>query len=668
MNLKKFLETQIILEAPMNTAAYEESLKTASTIGMKMGFEAEVLLPKGIKPIAIKKKSNEQKVKALIKKRTIKWKEWLKNDGELLNMFDFTYQVSLRTPALKGFTPAKKKKFISDMKNFAIEKFRREIWNDIPAKVRTLLWKEFVAHMNPRYASKTKSHFLSMIDDMTEGHWSWEDAVLAWDGNDDGTMTAPAVAKETYAKICKLEQVNTIEFIEEKYKDLQSFMTAYGVSINPDYKPSNSLDDRDWMGQGSARSPDKDYGYAATVLEPLLKGLFKKVRVHVQYHEKVKDLKYWYIEPDGSLEPDKAGEGQAEIVSPPEPVLTSIQHMEQLFAELKKINAYTNDSTGLHINLSIPEQKNLDLLKLAVFLGDPYVLKTFHRENNGYCGSVYARLDKSTDYYRQSSDESTFKNALNSLMRSVRAYASNHSVSISYESEKYISFRHIGGNYLGNYETVMNTVKRFIRAFVIASDPRAYFKDYVKKVAQLMIPKDTPSFTSLRPREMLMVWIYDQRHSLKKEQFEPNQHPHDELRGVPDSEVKNLFSRCVASYERLFTELMVNDGYKIIVPNNNKIMNYIIKNIPDDEKIIKTKVNKLDYFQSWVLIPTKISLKKLLDYLKQADVTNGGESYYYMYASIGLDDNVGDKNNPFNTDMIKLYLSELKRIKKDKKK
>ena len=50
-----------------------------------------------------------------------------------------------------------------------------------------------------------------------------------------------------------------------------------------------------------------------------------------------------------------------------------------------QLNLYTNNSTGLHINVSIPDK--LDVLKLAVFTGDQYVLQQFGRQNSDYAVS-----------------------------------------------------------------------------------------------------------------------------------------------------------------------------------------------------------------------------------------------------------------------------------------
>jgi hypothetical protein len=64
----------------------------------------------------------------------------------------------------------------------------------------------------------------------------------------------------------------------------------------------------------------------------------------------------------------------------------------------------------------------------------------------------------------------------------------SHSASISSENSKYISFRHTGGNYLTDYQGIVNVVGRFVRAMVIAADPTAYRNEYLAAVAKLAAP------------------------------------------------------------------------------------------------------------------------------------------------------------------------------------
>ena len=259
-----------------------------------------------------------------------------------------------------------------------------------------------------------------------------------------------------------------------------------------------SYDDEDYDDEGD------NYQEGARVLQPALASTMgSKVNVFQNYHQAKKNLTDWYIEPDGSLDPDEEADSTAEIVSPPLPALDAMSALNKFYALASKLNLYTNDSTGLHINVSIPQK--LDVLKLAVFLGDEYVLRYFGRENNRYANSVFKSLsgitNPSTDVDVKKTKKDVFGRpaqttkidvkALNAIANSV---SGAHTASISYNG-KYISFRHAGGNYLADLKGVTNVVGRFVRAMIIASDPTAYVQEYKTKLAKLAqgSQKETPA-------------------------------------------------------------------------------------------------------------------------------------------------------------------------------
>ena len=70
-----------------------------------------------------------------------------------------------------------------------------------------------------------------------------------------------------------------------------------------------------------------------------------------------------------------------EFVAPPQDIEKMLQDLPRIqkWAEKKKVT--TNSSTGLHMNVSVPNYslRNLDYVKLAVLLGDNHVLEKFGR-------------------------------------------------------------------------------------------------------------------------------------------------------------------------------------------------------------------------------------------------------------------------------------------------
>jgi hypothetical protein len=215
-------------------------------------------------------------------------------------------------------------------------------------------------------------------------------------------------------------------------------------------------------------------------LQSQLAPMFGDVIVFNSYHEKRKNTTSWYVEPDGSLRPN-LGDGSAEVVSPPLPANEAIEAIKNFYRLAIRNDFYTNDSTGLHINVSIPQRT--DLLKLMMFLGDEYVLKTFNRLDNDYAQSIVKSTIKALrdehDSLPRPGDE--FDEIVNDTINDL---AAEHMSSVNYNG-KYFSFRQAGGDYLNNLRAVLDTVGRFVRALIIASSPDQHRKDYLSKLYKL---------------------------------------------------------------------------------------------------------------------------------------------------------------------------------------
>jgi gamma-glutamylcyclotransferase (GGCT)/AIG2-like uncharacterized protein YtfP len=220
---------------------------------------------------------------------------------------------------------------------------------------------------------------------------------------------------------------------------------------------------------------DENYMDGAKLLKPYVQqAMGSQVIIYKEYHQDTKNLTDWYIEPDGSLEPNN-NDTSAEVVSPPLPANQAMDALKKFYAIAKQLKLYTsaNNSTGLHINVSIP--KDIDLLKLAMFLGDQHVLQMFGRQNNKYVDSVLRRMQRHETKLNNNQLD------IQLLQRIAQDSTRSHRASIS-QGGNYLSFRHAGGDYLNRYEDIVNVVGRFVRAMVIASDPNAYRNEYLKKL------------------------------------------------------------------------------------------------------------------------------------------------------------------------------------------
>ncbi len=232
-----------------------------------------------------------------------------------------------------------------------------------------------------------------------------------------------------------------------------------------------------------------EYKFASNYVKPLIeKTMSADTIVFSDYHQKEKNMTSWYIEPDSSIMPNGNDAG-VEVVSPPLPAKQSITDLKKFFELARQENWYASkkNKTGLHINVSIP--KEIDALKLAVFLGDQYVLKQFDRENNDYAISVIQSL-KDYEPYPYQTTKNGYQLNQQILQNTIDSITDDHYASISIENSKYVSFRHVGGDYLTEEQDILNTVGRFVRAMIIASDPNMYRDEYLKKLTKLFaLPK-----------------------------------------------------------------------------------------------------------------------------------------------------------------------------------
>lgn len=210
------------------------------------------------------------------------------------------------------------------------------------------------------------------------------------------------------------------------------------------------------------------------------------------YHSITKPDDAYVIEPDSSLSPTrgKGGEG-LEFVSPPLDIPTMIDQINKVKAWAKDGNAYTNDKTGLHMNISIPGYKldKLDFVKLALFLGDKYILEKFGRLGNSYAKSAF---DQIASFIKQNPEKAN--KAVDAMRQNLNSVASKliHNgytdkfTSINTKDNR-VEFRSPGGNWIDmDTDEVVNTLLRVVYAMNIALHPEMERKEYQKKFAKLL--------------------------------------------------------------------------------------------------------------------------------------------------------------------------------------
>jgi hypothetical protein len=273
----------------------------------------------------------------------------------------------------------------------------------------------------------------------------------------------------------------------------------------------NRLDEYDWLRRNYPHMSDIANSFTITwpiwssgggdadiegIADEFENAIGKPVHWSTNYHGAERSEDAYSVEPDGSINTDDDDEAGIEFISPPMSVSEMFDDLGLIRTWAKRRGCYTNTSTGLHMNVSVPSWsgnlEKLDYVKLALLLGDEYVLKQFGRLGNTYTASAMEKLR------RQVTDNPENVVALLKQMKTHLADAATkiiHSgVTSKYTSinvkDGYIEFRSPGGNWLADLQhdpvKIKNTLLRFVVALDAAVDPVKYREEYLKKLYKLL--------------------------------------------------------------------------------------------------------------------------------------------------------------------------------------
>ena len=298
------------------------------------------------------------------------------------------------------------------------------------------------------------------------------------------------------------------QFVEEQWDERgRLYDNAYEKWMDEADWP----DESDWLeSQGLYTMQDIESNYDVTwphwyypnqggelsiddVADEFSRMIGKPINASQRYHGARREAGHYVVEPDGSLEPDDSDDAGLEFVSPPMPIDEMLSDFNKVVAWAKSKGCYTNDSTGLHINVSVPDfsRDKLDYVKLAILLGDEYVLKEFGREGNTYTKSALKRVK---DNIRSRPEDAkrlldSMKAGLSDIAsKAVHSGATDKYTSIN-TKDGYIEFRSPGGDWLdADIPKVENTLLRFVVALDAACDPQKYRKEYLTKLYKLLSP------------------------------------------------------------------------------------------------------------------------------------------------------------------------------------
>jgi hypothetical protein len=216
----------------------------------------------------------------------------------------------------------------------------------------------------------------------------------------------------------------------------------------------------------------------------------RKVHYSSGYHGGPRTNDAYTIEPDSSLSGsgDDAG---LEFISPPLPIDEALEDVKKIKEWADERGAYTNRTTGLHMNVSVPgfNQEDLDFVKLTLLLGDKYLLDRFGRSANTYCKSA---LDIIAEAPNVQDKELLFKKLKDNLetmaSKVIHSGRVGKFTSINPKDNR-VEFRGPGGDWLGqNFDKIEDTLYRCVVALDAAVDPDKYRKEYLKKLTKMFAP------------------------------------------------------------------------------------------------------------------------------------------------------------------------------------
>ena len=292
------------------------------------------------------------------------------------------------------------------------------------------------------------------------------------------------------------------EYRDDKYGDYDEgdWLRAEGLGLMSNIEDAYQITWPHW----SSPNQGNDSVDTQMVADEFSQAVGREVRVNTRYHQSGArpgpDNQFYVVEPDGSLEGNNDGDEGLEFVSPPMPLDELLKDLNAVKSWAGRMGVYTNDSTGLHINISVPNYSldRLDYVKLALLLGDEYVLNQFGRMTNIYTKSA---LGKVRDRVRQRPEEAQqlldkMKGQMGELAsKAIHDGSTDKYTSINTKSG-HIEFRSPGGDWLDdNFDKIENTLLRFTVAMSAALNPEAYREEYQKKLYKLLTQDQKSSDT-----------------------------------------------------------------------------------------------------------------------------------------------------------------------------
>jgi hypothetical protein len=282
------------------------------------------------------------------------------------------------------------------------------------------------------------------------------------------------------------------EWLKAEFSGPEDFVSRYNL------EPKHGWHQEPGHGHSASvytePSNDEDHTYnVAVALSASLENEVDHAVVVAKDAQKTasKNKNSWYVEKDESIRA-RGGVG-LEVVSPPLAMDNANDTVDTVFNWMQTNELTTNDTTGLHVGVSIPGiEDKLDPVKLILFMGEQHLLRQFGREGNEYTKPhldiiVHSIKQRGVLPKSASELESTALKILKDVQGRDHKY---RTVNLSKLNDGYVEFRVAGGaGYEQDAALVKKTVGRYVTAIEIACSPDMERKEYLKKLAALFSDK-----------------------------------------------------------------------------------------------------------------------------------------------------------------------------------
>lgn len=297
------------------------------------------------------------------------------------------------------------------------------------------------------------------------------------------------------------EEHDLSDYDEEEFLNDQGIRQLSDVSNNYDFITWPHWTEFEDENEDEDTINDSDREWIAEKLQPIV-----QMRVVIKSSMQNYETDY-LITSDSSINTEgDSTAAKLEIVSPYMSPDKMFDQYNRILKFANKYNCSTNESTGLHINVSVKTNGPLDYTKLILLLGEKYLGELYKRVDIRYARFVVEKIKELTS--EKELDRSLI--ILDKLRKNLFDAAAKEisELSISSFTDKYLSahiknrgsdnwwieFRTPGGDWLNiPVEQIRNTVNRYIVVLDAACDPTKYKEEYMKKLYTLLsaiAPKD----------------------------------------------------------------------------------------------------------------------------------------------------------------------------------